>query len=33
VVDLDEFFGIARVLILVDRSRLELVMLGDVPEP
>jgi hypothetical protein len=32
VVNLDEFFGVARAVILVDRSRLELVRLGNLPE-
>jgi hypothetical protein len=33
VVDLAEFFGVARVVILVHWSRLELVGPSDLPEP
>jgi hypothetical protein len=32
VVDLDEFFGVARVVIFVVRSRLEHIQLGNLPE-
>jgi hypothetical protein len=33
VVDLDEFFRVAGVIILIDRSTLELVGRGDLPNP
>jgi hypothetical protein len=32
VVDLDEFFGVARVVIFVVRSRLERIQPGNLPE-